>query len=774
MKKLIFVLLAAVSFCSCDKTDKKTLSIVPYPNRIELQSGTYDLKGQPFVCDERADERTQRIVKELAAQLSKISMQESAVRFEQEMPSEGVRFVVDTNIASENYKLVVDAQGVELRASDFNGFLYGVQTLKQMMPVAIFGQTPAQSENWGVQYARIEDAPRFGYRGMHLDVSRHFFSLDEVKRYLDVMAMHKLNVFHWHLTDDQGWRIEIKRYPKLTSVGSKRKGTVVQKNWNQYDNIPYGGYYTQDDVREIVQYAHDLGITVVPEIDLPGHMLAALTAYPELGCTGGPYEVWGRWGVSDDVLCVGKELSFEFLENVLTEVMELFPSKYIHIGGDECPKVRWTTCPRCQARIKALGLKADEKHSVEHFLQSYVTERIGKFLAQHGRRAIGWDEILEGKAPADAVIMSWRGSDGGIAAAKLGHDVIMTPNSHFYFDYYQTLDIDDEPFAIGGYLPVKQCYSYDPAFPELTKEEQAHILGVQANLWTEYVVSDAQLEYMLLPRMAALSEVQWTQPENKSWERFIGDFRLHKIYDAMGYNYAKHVFGVSTAYEVDFEKGAVMMTLSTQGDAPIHYTMDGTEPTAQSPRYTAPVAIDHTATFKAAALREGIDTPIYSRSFNFTKATARKATLNSQPTTKYTYGGLGALLDGYRGGVGYTNGAWVGFMEEPMDVTIDMGGQTYSSVLVEALVEKGEWVFPPHSIEILTSEDGTNFQEIVRLACPEETAKSDDGVKQFKVGFDETSARYLRVVAHTVNPIPEWHGARGHKSHMFIDEIVVE
>ena len=530
-----------------------------------------------------------------------------------------------------------------------------------------------------------------------------------------------------------------------------------------------------NEIRDVVKYAADRGVTVIPEIDLPGHMLSALTAYPELGCTGGPYEVWGRWGVADDVLCPGREKTFEFLEGVLTEVMELFPSEYIHIGGDECPKVRWEKCPRCQAKIRQLGLKDDGEHTAEHYLQSYVTDRIGKFLAQHGRRIIGWDEILEGRAPSDAVVMSWRGSEGGIAAAKLGHDVIMTPNSHFYFDYYQSLDTDAEPFGIGGYIPMEQVYSYDPAFPELTPEQQKHILGVQANLWTEYVLSDEHLEYMLLPRLAALSEVQWCLPETKDWNRFIGSFRMDEIYSQMGYEFAKHIFGVTASYAVDPEKGGVVMTLTTQGGAPIRYTLDGSDPTASSPLYKAPVTIGESCTFKAAALREGMQTPVYARKFDFNKATGRRIALNAAPTLKYTYGGASLLVDGYRGGPVYSNGAWIGFLNEPLDVTIDMqGAKPYSAVTVESLVEKGEWVFPPSSVGVYLSDDGSEFTEAALMSVPQETAGSPDGVKPFKVLFPETSARYLRVVARTVDPIPAWHGAAGQKAHMFVDEIIVE
>ena len=774
MKKLLLTLAAGIVLCSCGSHDPQ-IAIVPYPNHLETGRGTYRVTDRPVTCDSRTDERTQRAVVGFAARLATVTGGTNPVTVADEVPASGIRFVTDESLPAEGYELNVDGEGIEVRASQFPGFLYALQSLEQLLPAAVYGTEPAPDAAWEVPCVKIADAPRFAYRGMHLDVARHFFSVDEVKRYIDVMAIHKLNTLHWHLTDDQGWRIEIKRYPELTAVGSIRKATVVRKEWGTYDGTPYGGFYTQDEIRDVVKYAADRGVTVIPEIDLPGHMLAALTAYPELGCTGGPYEVWGRWGVADDVLCPGREKTFEFLEGVLTEVMELFPSEYIHIGGDECPKVRWEKCPRCQAKIRQLGLKDDGEHTAEHYLQSYVTDRIGKFLAQHGRRIIGWDEILEGRAPSDAVVMSWRGSEGGIAAAKLGHDVIMTPNSHFYFDYYQSLDTDAEPFGIGGYIPMEQVYSYDPAFPELTPEQQRHILGVQANLWTEYVLSDEHLEYMLLPRLAALSEVQWCLPETKDWNRFIGSFRMDKIYSQLGYEFAKHIFGVTASYAVDPEKGGVVMTLTTQGGAPIRYTLDGSDPTASSPLYKAPVTIGESCTFKAAALREGMQTPVYTRKFDFNKATGRRIALNAAPTLKYTYSGASLLVDGYRGGPVYSNGAWIGFLNEPLDVTIDMqGAKPYSAVTVESLVEKGEWVFPPSSVGVYLSDDGREFTEAALMSVPQETAGSPDGVKPFKVLFPETSARYLRVVARTVDPIPAWHGAAGQKAHMFVDEIIVE
>lgn len=547
MKKFLSTLFVIALAASCASLDPKEygIDVVPYPNEVSLKAGSYNVAGAVFHYDGNMDALSVQAVTEFADRLSKVTGKQSLVS--EGHSRTGINFVVEQSLAPEEYSLVVNRKAVIIKASALNGFIYAIQTVKQMLPEEIFSDSLDQDEEWKLKCVVIKDAPRFAYRGMHLDVSRHFWSVDEVKRYLDVMQLHKLNRFHWHLTDDQGWRIEIKKYPRLTEKGAVRKETLVghlQPKDNVFDGTPYGEglYYTQDQIREVVAYAAARGITVIPEIDLPGHMVAALACYPELGCTSGPYEVWPMWGVADDVLCPGNEKTFEFIENVLSEVADLFPSEYIHIGGDECPKVRWEKCPKCQARIKALGLEADEKHSAEYFLQSYVTERVEAFLATKGKRIIGWDEILEGKLAPDATVMSWRGISGGIEAARLGHDAIMTPNSYLYFDYYQSENQDAEPLAIGGYLPVSKVYSYEPFEEGMTEEEKSHIIGVQANLWTEYITTESQLEYMLLPRLAALSEVQWCQPQNKNWERFedcVDD--VCDIYDQMGYNYARHL-----------------------------------------------------------------------------------------------------------------------------------------------------------------------------------------------------------------------------------------
>ncbi len=769
MKRLLAFFVCSLVLASCCR--KNTYELIPYPNQLTARSGSFEAAGASFHCDGQMDEASLAVVAAFASQLSEATGIESPAA--ESADGAGFRFVVDPTIAAEHYTLDVAKSGVEVKASSLPGFVYAVQTLRQLLPAELFGGDTA-GVAWTVPCVAIEDGPRFGYRGLMIDVARHFFDAKEMKRILDLMAFHKLNTLHWHLTDDQGWRIEIKRYPRLTEYGSIRKGTVVKKNWDQYDGVSYGGYYTQEEIREVVAHAASLGITIIPEIDLPGHMIAALACFPELGCTGGPYDVWGRWGVADEVLCVGKEKTFEFLENVLTEVMELFPAPYIHIGGDECPKIRWEKCPRCQAKIRELGLKDDDRFKAEHYLQSYVTDRIEKFINKHGRRIIGWDEILEGQLSPDATVMSWRGSEGGIEAARQGHDAIMTPTSHFYFDYYQARDVEKEPFGIGGYVPVERVYEYEPLPDTLSGDLLKHILGVQANLWTEYIREEDHLEYMLLPRLAALSEVQWCNRGSREWSRFAGALpHIVDVYRFWGYNYSPVVFGVQGTVKNNPAKGCVEMTLSTLGGAPIHYTLDGSTPTPESPLYTAPVEINAGCTLKAFAAREGVEPRVFERVFAETKAMGHAITLNTNPLGKYTYGAPESLVDGIQSYFSYANGDWAGWFGDPMSVTIDMAGEAYSSVKLSTMVLKGEDIFPPLGLAAFTSEDGETFTEVARIEIPMETAADPEALKSYSVTFPETSARYLKVEAVTVNPIPEWHGAHGRPGFLFVDEICV-
>jgi len=431
-------------------------------------------------------------------------------------------------LGDEGYELEATPEAITIRASKAAGLFYGVQTLRQLLPPDIESAQPVQGVAWVVPAVNIHDKPRFGWRGMHLDVGRHFFPVEFIKRYIDLLALHKMNVFHWHLTEDQGWRIEISKYPGLTEIGSRREATPIPANQRKLDGKPYSGFYTQEQIKEVVDYAASRFVTVVPEIEMPGHAVAALTAYPELGCTGGPYTVRTQWGIAKDVFCAGNENVYAFLEDVLGEVLALFPSKVIHIGGDECPKDRWKKCRKCQATIQSQGLKD------EHELQSYFIKRMERFLNAQGRQLIGWDEILEGGLAPNAMVMSWRGSEGGIQAALAGHDVVMSPNTHCYFDYYQSTDQENEPPAIGGFIPLEKVYAFDPVPKNLSPEQAAHIIGVQGNIWTEFIPTAQQVEYMAYPRGSALAEVMWSDPGSRDFGEFgqrLGVFleRLKKM-----------------------------------------------------------------------------------------------------------------------------------------------------------------------------------------------------------------------------------------------------
>ena len=548
LHRILVVALALIPGALSAKKADTAINVIPYPQSVEIGKGTFKGAGANFNCDQAIDAQSARMIRDFADKITFVCGKTNSfaspvglAKAASEGSMKGFVFLKDDSMDPEEYSIDINKKTCLVKASAYNGFLYAIQTLKQLTDEAIFSGEVDPSRKFIFPAVRIKDKPRFAYRGMHLDCARHFFSIEEVKKYLDIMATYKLNRLHWHLTEDQGWRIEIKKYPKLTQIGAFRNGTMVGKDFKSNDGIRYGGYYTQDQIRDVVAYASTLGITVIPEIDLPGHMLGALAAYPELGCTGGPYEVWTKWGISDEVMCPGKEAMFTFLEDVFTELMDLFPSEYIHIGGDECPKTEWEKCPACQARIKALGIKADSKHTAEQYLQSYVTARVQKFLNDHGRKIIGWDEVLEGELAPGATVMSWRGVKGGIQASGMGFDVIMTPNTYCYFDYYQSEDKDSEPLAIGGNLPVEKVYGYEP-FEGLDASQRKHILGVQANLWTEYIGTNEYLEYMLLPRMCALSEVQWCESGRKDFERLTGAMRAKsfKIFDTLGYNYRKY------------------------------------------------------------------------------------------------------------------------------------------------------------------------------------------------------------------------------------------
>ena len=626
--------------CSGEKT-AANYQVIPIPQEIVMAAnGEFALNNNVKIIYPEGNEAMQRNAQYLAGYLKKATGKVYQIETGTEGKGNILLQVVSDVEKPEAYQLKVNAEGVVISGASEAGVFYGIQTLRKSIPV-LENSTPVLS------YVEISDAPRFDYRGAHFDVSRHFFTVEEVKSFIDMMALHNMNRLHWHITDDQGWRIEIKKYPLLTEIGSQRKETVIGHNSGEYDGKPYGGFYTQEEAREIVAYAAERYITVVPEIDLPGHMQAALAAYPQLGCTGGPYDVWTIWGVSDNVLCAGNDSVLTFIDDVLAEIIDIFPSEYIHIGGDECPKVKWKSCSKCQARIKALGIKSDDKHSKEEYLQSFIINHGEKFLNAHGRQMIGWDETLEGGLAPNATVMSWRGEGGGIEAAKQHHDVIMTPNTYLYFDYYQTKDTENEPMAIGGYLPLERVYSYEPMPRSLTQEEQKYIVGVQANHWTEYIPTFSQLQYMALPRWAALCEIQWSQADKKDYQNFLTRLpQLISLYQTEGYNYAKHVFDVTADFQANAETGVVEVRMKTIDDAPIHYTLDGTEPTSASPVADSVLSIKENCILQAVAVRPSGNSRIFSEKVVFSKSTCKSIVANQPVNKQYEFKGVSTLTDG--------------------------------------------------------------------------------------------------------------------------------
>ncbi|MBR3855388.1 MAG: family 20 glycosylhydrolase [Bacteroidaceae bacterium] len=771
MKKLVFgILFLCCGLLSCsDSNNVADYRVVPLPQEITTTAGdAFVLSDQTYIVYPKENAAMERNA-EFLAQYIKEKTNLTLTTTADERPNAITLATGNVSDNKEGYKITVKNDGISIVGASEAGVFYGIQTLRKSLPVIKSGKVTLPA-------VEINDYPRFSYRGAHFDVSRHFFTMDSVKRFIDMLALHNINRFHWHLTDDQGWRIEIKKYPKLSTIAAERDETVIGRNSGEYDGQHYGPFiYTQDDCREIVRYAAERHITVIPEIDLPGHMQAALAAYPEYGCTGGPYEVWKMWGVSDNVLCAGNDATLKFIEDVLSEVIEIFPSEYIHIGGDECPKTQWEKCPKCQARIKKLGIKGDKKHSAEMYLQSFVINHAEKFLNSKGRQIIGWDEILEGGLAPNATVHSWRGVSGGIEAAKQGHDCIMSPTDYMYFDYYQTKYTDDEPLAIGGYLPIEKVYSFEPYDKRLTPEQQKHIIGVQANLWTEYIPTYTHVEYMELPRMAALAEVQWCKPENKDYEEFkLRLMPLIAMYDLYKYNYAKHIFDINPSFVTDTENGAIVATFTTIDNADVHYTLDGTEPTTASPKYTGPVQIKESCTIKVKGFSPRGATRTFSETFTFNKATAKPIEMVQPINEQYIFEGPTTLVDGLRGNNNYRTGRWLGFRANDFEAIIDLkAAGEIKNVSFNTNVEKGDWIFGARGIIVSVSEDGKEYTEVFNELYPAMTEANPNQIYTHSIDFAPVKARYVKVKVLVEHSIPEWHGGRGNYGFLFVDEIAI-
>ena len=778
MKRVSFNLMGVLcilfSTCFYACSEKRTLNsdyeIIPKPLDVNCKGdASFLLKDGVYVIYPENNQKMQDNAEFLVDYVEK----QTGVKLTSHagMPVDGaICLTLDLNDDNaEAYKLIVNDKRVCISGASEAGVFYGIQTLRKSLPVA-------QDINVNLSAVEIYDKPRFAYRGAMLDVARHFYTVDEVKTFIDMLALHNINRFHWHLTDDQGWRIEIKKYPKLMSVASERKETVVGRWYSGiYDGKPYGGYYTQDELRDVIDYAAKRHITIIPEVDLPGHMQAALTAYPELGCTGGPYEVRTIWGVSQDVLCVGNDFTLQFVKDVLSEVADIFPSEYIHIGGDECPKVRWEKCPKCQERIKSLGLKSDAKHTKEQRLQSYMIQEAAKYLKEKGKRIIGWTEILEGGLVPDATLMSWIGESGGIEAAHQHHDVIMTPNTYLYFDYYQSKKVEDEPLAIGGYLPIEKTYNYEPIPKELTKEEQQYIKGVQANLWTEYIPVFSQVQYMVLPRLGAVAEVQWTDPSKKDYKDFLRRVpHLVAVYDCYGWNYATRVYDVNVDMKADTVNHVLNVQLSTMADDPIYYTLDGQDPTEKSLKYTKPFTIDQSVVLKTMAVHPDRTSKISVDTIRFNKATLKPVVLLQPNESRFSPDGPVVLADGRNGNHSFDTGAWLAVAGNDLEAVINMQAETIlSSASVHVYVRKDAWLFDARGFSVSVSSDNKNYKEVASQEYKQMQESDSDGIIEHELSFDSCKATYVKIKVISEKSMPDWHWDAGKAPFLLIDEIIL-
>lgn len=791
MKLKFLTFIAACSLFACtSKNNLADYNIIPAPNKVEATSGNFTLSNSSNIIFPQSDEKFKNnaeFLSEYIDQLTGIKCQikEGDVNSAQKGD---ILFIIDNNIKEqEGYKIEVSKDFIKISSATAAGNFYGLQTLRKSLPVA-----KEQITKVNFPCVVIEDAPRYEYRGMMLDVSRHYFPLDFIKKYIDILALHNLNRFHWHLSEDQGWRIEIKKYPRLTEIGSKRSETVIGRNSGKYDGIPYGGFYTQEEAKEIVAYAAKRYITVIPEIDMPGHMLAALASYPELGCTGGPYQVWRQWGVSDEVLCVGKENTIQFVKDVLDEIMEIFPSHFIHIGGDECPKTSWKKCKTCQAKIRKEGLnvnKPGDKHTPEERLQSWFIATVEKHINSKGREIIGWDEILEGGLAPNATVMSWRSMDGGVAAAKGGNRAIMTPTQHVYFDYYQTANTENEPLAIGGYLPVETVYNLKPTPDNVPAEVAKNIIGTQANLWTEYIPTPEHAEYMVLPRMAALCEVAWCSNEKKDYNRFLTAIpHMFDVYSKLGYNYAKHLLEIRN--ETAINDGDVTLTLSTVDNSPIYYTINDSivvngKLNPKAIEYKAPITIIEKCFIEATVLRNNEPFGLFKQDFTINKATAHPISVVNAPQDKYTFNGVPTLVDGIKGaGVNYRNKKWIGFYNNDFIATINLSSKKegeigeaveISSVTINNLINKGDGILDARKIVVSVSEDGENFKQVAQEIIPAmENDNDNQKIITHTLTFDKVATKFVKIEESCELSMPAWHwwGA-GKPAYLFIDEIEI-
>lgn len=782
-KKIILIIVCLIfSANSYSQSKDNQINIIPKPVKIErLNNKTFHFTNQTKIIVNTKSEEYQ-VANYLHSLFEKTFTQTKPILNKVNNPhydmDNSIIFVLSSNkgLQDEGYQMTISERRIVIEANKNAGFFYACQTLMQLIGDDFALDTIRyDSFSKDIACCKITDYPRFQYRGKHLDCARHFFSADYIKRYIDMLAFHKINVFHWHLTDDQGWRIEIKKYPLLTQIGSKRKHTLVghysdnEKGKEKFDEKEYGGFYTQEQIKDIVQYAKQRNITIIPEIELPGHCLAALAAYPEYSCIEKPLEVSGTWGVFDDVFC-SKDSTFKFLEDILDEVVALFPSKYIHIGGDECPKVRWKECKACQDVMKKNNIKD------ETLLQGYFTKRIENYLNNKGRKIIGWDEILESGVSKDATIMSWQGEMGGEKAAKQGNDAIMTPSAYLYFNFYQGV-AENEPLSIGGFTPLKKVYNYEPIPENLNNEQAKHIIGLQACTWTEYISSNSLLEYNDFPRMAAFCETAWSQKQDKNYDDFVQRlYSLLDIYKKAGINYSKSHFSITSNTILKSSKTTTniivsLTTLSKNGT--IYYSLDNTLPTIASKKYSKPIAIKNNTTLKALVYddKKTISSPLFFANYKINKATG-KTYLMPNLNAQYNGGTKYALTDGLLGNK-KSYDRWVGTLGKDYEVVLDLNSEEkINNIAINFLKDEGSWIFLPENVKVFVSKDNKTWTEIGNMTSKEE--ENNDKVFNYSIKTDNIRARYVRIFAKTIGNCPKNHPGNGYPAHCFADEIEVK
>lgn len=770
MKRILFLFICPLLAVVCNKRVVADYNVIPQVQNLSVKDGDVYIfdSSRKLVYDNQDSRRSLELFAQDLEEL--VGIRPSVAAGTSEDAKGNVYFTLGLRDGrKEAYSINVSSDGILVQAVAPEGIYRATRTLLKSVGTEKTSSVEFPS-------AEVSDWPRFGYRGLMLDVSRHFSDVEMVKRTIDMLALHQLNIFHWHLTDDQGWRIEIKSHPELTEVGAWRDDTVVGRylGGTDYptDGKRHGGFYTQEQIREIVAYAKERYIEIIPEIDLPGHTSAVLAAYPQLGCEDKEYKVANRWGVIRDVLCAGNPASLDLFKDIMDEVCKLFPGKYIHLGGDECVKERWKACPKCQKKIRELGLKDGNRYSKEDYLQSWFMGEVASFVQSKGKRVIGWDEILEGVPMDDSVIMSWRGTEGGITAAKMGHDVVMTPTSDMYFDQSQTLASQLEEIPVGGFINVMKVYSYEPLPASLTPEQQKHILGCQANVWCEYMPEERIRQYQILPRLAALSEVQWTMPERKNYKDFLKRLpKMLSIYDHYGYNYAKHIFDVACSYSVNVEKGSLEVSLSTLGNDPIYYTLDGTSPqTKKAMLYDdTPIVISSPSELKVSVLRNGKFTKeetLFKLDCN--KATFKKVNISTALNIMQAHLPHEILTDGIVGSLRCDDYRWMSCTGR-MSLVLDLGkSESFSRIGWTALNSQSENILVPQNVKIQISEDGKQYCTILDMEKNHEI-QAQQSVEYISEEVGKQTARYIKMdfdsYKYPDKSSPSW---------VFLSELTVE